>query len=430
MLVSLDLRLSLWVLLFAPLLLGASLVFRHFAVRAFRKIREALAELNAFLYESLSGIRITKLYNLESIRQQGFQERSERSYRAHMEAILVFAIFRPMINFLNLTALAVVLLVGGLCVWRGTLSVGVVVAFATYIEMLFGPISDLAEKFHILQSAVAGAEKVYAELDHEERLPVQPRPHRGQPRGHFQMENVEFWYEPGEPVLRNINLEIPAGAHVALVGHTGAGKTTVVRLLLRLDDPTRGRILLDGVDLRDWDPAVLRRAFATVPQDVVLFSTTLRENLRLWDESISDAQIWEALERVQMAERVRRLPKQLDTMLAERGINFSAGERQLLAMARALLRDPAVLFLDEALSSVDPETERRLQRATEELIRNRTAIIIAHRLTTIQAMDRIFVFREGSLVEQGSHEELLRRKGYYFHLYRAQFTELLTREEA
>lgn len=422
LMVRLNARLTLWVMALIPFLLVLSLVFRRYAIRAFRKVRNRLADLNAFLSETLSGIRVVKLLQRESHNDRRFRDLSDRAYRANLESITLFSIFQPFINFLNLLAVGLILWVGGTDVLGGRMTLGTLVAFLAYVQMFYAPITDLAEKYNIFQSAMAGAEKVQALFGVTEKLPVSQHPYDPKHvRGEILVDQVSFGYEDGPDVLHDISLHVEPGQVVALVGHTGAGKSTLVSLLLRLYDPRRGRVLIDGIDLRHWHPAALRRVMALVPQDVFLFSDSVRDNVRLWDPTIQDGRILEALRAVQAEALVRRLPGGLDAVLAERGQTLSVGERQLLAFARALVQDPRILVLDEATSSVDPGTERLIQEALETLLKGRTAVIIAHRLTTIRRADHIVVLHRGRLVEEGTHEELLARRRYYYALYHTQF---------
>ncbi len=417
-------RLTLSVMTMVPLLVTVTLIFRHHAVRSFRQIRNRLAELNAFVAETLSGIRIVKLMRREPQNDRRFRELSHRAYLANVESIRLYAIFQPFINVLNLLAVGLVLWLGGRDVLAGRMTVGTLVAFVSYVQMLFAPVTDLAEKYNLFQSAMAGAEKVQALFDVTEQLPVSAQPHHpAAVRGALQVDGVSFRYgADGPDVLHNVSLRAEPGEVVALVGHSGAGKSTLISLLLRLYDAREGRVLLDGVDLRAWGASALRRSTALVPQDVVLFSESVRENLRLWDPAIGDERLWAALRAVQAEHFVRRLPGGLDAVLAERGQTLSAGQRQLLAFARALAQEPRVVIMDEATSSIDPGTERMIQEATEALWRERTVIVIAHRLTTIRRADRIAVLHQGRVVETGSHAELLARRDYYYALYRTQFS--------
>lgn len=417
-----NLRLALYVMALIPILLGISLVFRRYIIVVFRKVRTRLAELNAYISETLSGIRVIKLYRKEHSSNAKFQALSNRAFQANLQAITLFSAFQPSINFLNLFAVGLILWVGGRDVLSGSMSVGTLVLFISYVQMFYAPISDLAEKYNLFQQAMAGAEKVQTLLNVQEAIPVPHPPHRAKAvSGHIVFQNVSFGYSPGQQVLHNISFEVPEGSVVALVGPTGAGKSSLISLILRLYDPWSGRILLDGIDLREWDPLLLRKSFALVPQDVFLFSDTIRENVRLWDDRMNDEAIWEALKTVQADSLVERYPEGLATVLAERGQTLSTGERQLLAFARALAANPRVLILDEATASIDPSTESKIQRALQTLLKGRTAIVIAHRLTTIRQAHRIIVLNQGRIVESGTHEELLALRKYYYTLYRTQF---------
>jgi ABC-type multidrug transport system fused ATPase/permease subunit len=422
LMLQMNLRLTLLVMALIPVLLAISLVFRRYIVVVFRKVRTRLAELNAYISESLSGIRVIKLYRKEHASDARFGALSHRAFQANLEAITLFSAFQPSINFLNLLAVGLILWVGGMDVLKGSMSVGTLVAFISYVQMFYAPISDLAEKYNLFQQAMAGAEKVQTLLNVQEAIQAPEKPFRAPDvRGNIAFRNVSFGYSPGQEVLHNISFDVPERSIVALVGHTGAGKSSLISLILRLYDPWSGAILLDGKDLRHWDPALLRRSFALVPQDVFLLSESVRENIGLWDKGLSDGALWDALRAVQADSIVEHLEGGLGSVLAERGQTLSTGERQLLAFARALAANPAFLILDEATASIDPATESKIQRALQTLLKDRTAIVVAHRLTTIRQAHRIIVLNQGRIVESGTHEELLALRKYYYTLYRTQF---------
>ncbi|MHA2620959.1 MAG: ABC transporter ATP-binding protein [bacterium JZ-2024 1] len=424
---QMNLRLTLHVMALVPILLALSLVFRRHIVVVFRKVRTRIAELNAYLSESLSGIRVIKLYRKEHAGNERFGWLSRHAYQANMEAITLFSAFQPTINFLNLFAVGLILWIGGRDVLAGQMSVGTLVAFISYVQMFYAPISDLAEKYNLFQQAMAGAEKVQTLLNVQEEIPAPVAPFSPpQVRGEIRVNQVSFGYIPGQEVLHNISFEVPEGSIVALVGHTGAGKSSLISLILRLYDPWSGSILLDGKDLREWEPQVLRKSVALVPQDVFLFSESVRANIGLWDQEISDDRLLEALRAVQAESIVSRLNGGLEAILAERGQTLSTGERQLLAFARALAANPRVLILDEATASIDPATESKIQHALQILLKGRTAIVIAHRLTTIRQAHRIIVLNQGRVVESGTHEQLLALRKYYYALYRTQFQPVRT----
>lgn len=431
LMLRMNLRLTLYVMALIPFLLVLSLIFRRSIVVVFRKVRTRLAELNAYISESLSGIRTLKLYRKERASHDRFGWLSNRAYQANIEAITIFSAFQPAVNFLNLFAVALILWFGGRDVLNGSMSLGTLVAFLSYVQMFYAPINDLAEKYNLFQQAMAGAEKVQSLLNVRETIPPPQVPYRPPVlRGQISVRNVSFGYQPGQEVLHNISFDIPEGSVIALVGHTGAGKSSLISLLLRLYDPWSGSILLDGKDLRDWDPAILRRSIALVPQDVFLFSEPLRNNIVLWDQNIDEPALIDALKAVQAESVLQRLDRGLDTVLAERGQTLSTGERQLLAFARALVVNPRVLILDEATASIDPATENKIQRALRTLLKNRTAIVIAHRLTTIRQAHRIIVLNQGNIVESGTHDELLALRKYYYTLYRTQFHPVSTAQTA
>jgi ATP-binding cassette subfamily B protein len=344
--------------------------------------------------------------------------------QANIRSVLIFAIFIPSVNLLAAIGTAALLWGGGNGVLAGWASLGMLVAFIQYLERAFQPIRNLAERYTVLQSAMASAERIFAVLDTqaEVRDPVQPRTLPTPVRGEIELRNVVFGYNPQEPVLRGISLHIPAGQSVAIVGATGAGKSSLVGLLARFYDVQQGSITLDGIDIRDLPQAELRRHVAAVPQDPVCFSGTIASNIRLHNSAISDDQVRAAAELVGAHRFIERLPGGYNHEVRERGANLSIGQRQLLAFARAIAFNPEVLLiLDEATSSVDTETEALIQEALARLMRGRTSIIIAHRLSTIRHVDRIIVLHKGRVVEDGTHDELLARHGYYYRLYQLQF---------
>jgi len=423
-LVHFNWHLSFWILILAPVLLAIALIFRAKAWAANRIIRRKIAEINAYLSESLAGIRIIKLFLREKENQLRFQRLNREAYQANMRQILLFSSFQPVINFLGYFAIGLVIYFGGHQVIQGELTVGALVAFIAYTQMFFAPIADLAEKYNVLQAAMAAAEKIFSLLDVQEFIldpPVGKIPE--QLRGEVIFQNVWHSYPDGAEVLKDISFRVRPGQTVALVGPTGAGKTTITNLLLRFYDPVRGSIFVDGVDIRNMPQKYLRSCMAIVTQDVFLFSTDILRNIRLNRETITVEQAQKAAESVGVAPFIRSLPHQYDEPVHERGATLSAGQKQLLAFARALAFDPKILILDEATSSVDPETEKRIQDALKVLLKGRTSLVIAHRLSTIKNADWILVIHKGRIVEEGTHSTLLDKKGFYYNLYRLQFPE-------
>ncbi len=415
-----------------PLVGIAALIFRKRVRQAYRDIRVRLARINAFLQERITGMSVVQLFGQEEREARRFHEVNFDHLRAHLRSITYYALFFPVIEILSAVALALIIWYGGVRVLEGTVTVGVVAAFLQYARRFYRPIQDLSEKYNVLQGAMASSERIFKLLDTQSLVSDRPvtRAPPSPLRGRIEFRDVWFAYnkagfrDDGRPpdwVLKGISFTVEPGERVAIVGHTGAGKTTIINLLMRFYDPQRGAILLDGVDIRELAQRELRSAIGLVLQDVYLFSGSARYNIRLGNERISDADIVAAARRVGAHRFIERLPAGYDEELGERGSSLSVGERQLLSFARALAYDPRVLILDEATSSVDSEIEARIQRAVEELMRGRTSLVIAHRLSTVQNADRIIVLHHGELREIGTHEELLRRGELYARLYELQF---------
>src|ERR1700675_3338881 len=428
-LLYLNWRLALAALAVLPLILVVTFVFRKFVREANRRIRTAIARINAFLQEYISGMSIVQVFNRERRARVKFIKRNRDHMLAYKDAILAFAIFYPTVEFLGVAAIALILWVGGLRIFAGTLTLGVLVAFMQFAQRFFRPIQDLSEKFNILQSAMAASERIFKLLDEPITISSDSRaiPLRD-PRGEIEFRNVWFSYKSGEPkdedwVLRDVSFRVLPGQTMAIVGHTGAGKTTLISLLLRFYDIQRGQILLDGVDIRFLDMHDLRRHFGIVLQDPFLFTGTIESNIRLGTPNISREDVERAVEKIGLADFVHSLPDGIATPVNERGSTLSVGQRQLINFARALAHNPRFLILDEATSSVDTKTEVQIREALDRLLSGRTALVIAHRLSTIQHADRILVFHKGRLREQGAHQELLAQRGIYYRLYQLQYKE-------
>ncbi|GGM97556.1 ABC transporter ATP-binding protein [Thermus composti] len=428
----LNAKLTLVVLLVTPVLLWITAWVRRGMRQAYREMRLRLARVNAALQENLSGVETIQLFVKEKDREARFDRLSWDLFRAWVEIVRWFALFFPVVGFLGDLAVAGLLYFGGGEVVRGVVSLGLLVAFVDYTRQLFQPLQDLSDKFNLFQGAMASAERIFGVLDTEEELkdPEDPRP-IARFRGEVEFKDVWLAYtpkgvEPGEGdwVLKGVSFHIRPGEKVALVGATGAGKTSVVSLIARFYDPQKGQVLLDGEDVRRYRQEELRRRIAIVLQDPFLFSGTVLDNLRLFDPSIPEERVVEVAKFLGVHEAILRLPQGYHTPLGERGAGLSTGEKQLLALVRALLASPDVLLiLDEATANVDSETERRLQEALYKAMEGRTSILIAHRLSTIRRVDRILVFKKGRLVEEGTHEALLAKGGYYATLYRLQYAE-------
>jgi ATP-binding cassette subfamily B protein len=419
---AIDWRLALVTLTVAPLLAFAVNFFRLRARTNYRNIRDRLARLNAYLQEAIAGMSIIQLFARERQSFDQFADLNDEHRRAHHSANLYEAALFSMVEAVSSISLALILWYGGGQIVAGTLAFGTLVAFIEYTQRFFIPIRDFSSKYAVMQSAMSAAERVFELLDRPFDIASPEQPTTvGNVRGRVDFENVWFAYNPGEHVLRDVSFSIAPGEKVAIVGHTGSGKTTIMKLLNRSYDVERGRILVDGVDVRDWDLAALRRRIGVVLQDVFLFSGTILENLTLERPGISRDQAIAAASAVGADGFIRRLPRGYDEPLRERGNNLSVGQRQLLSFARALAYDPAILVLDEATSSVDMESEALLQEAVERLMAERTALVVAHRLSTIEHSDRILVMHAGEIRESGTHAELLAREGMYYRLYQLQF---------
>jgi ATP-binding cassette subfamily B protein len=425
MMLWLDVRLTLFAFLVVPPLLALVVAFRVFARRAFRAIRRHLARLNTFLNEHLAGMSVVQIFRQQERTLAEFRELNDKYRDANRTAILYDALLFSVVEAIGTTAVAALIWYGAADLSTGIVGAGTLVAFIQYIRRFFIPIRDLSMKYTIIQSALAAAERCFHLLDEPITIEsrASPRPVTTL-RHEVALRRVWFSYrdDPAESdwVLRDLDLSVRRGERVALVGATGSGKTTVLKLLNRFYDVQKGEVSVDGVDVRDLDLAQLRRLFAVVLQDVHLFTGTVMDNLRFTD-TVDEQDIRRAARAVQVEPIVERLASGYDTRVEELGANFSAGERQLLAFARALALDPDVLVLDEATSNVDSETEARIQAALEVLMRDRTAIIVAHRLSTIRQVDRIVVLQGGELIEQGSHDELVGRGGVYQRLVDLQF---------
>ena len=409
-------RLTLGICLLLPLMVGNTLWFSRLARDAFRQIRTHLAQINSFLQESLSGVSLIQLFLRERSSQAQFSLLNQAFFEKALYQIRVFAVFLPLTELMSAISVGTILWYGGSQVMAGKMSIGMLVAFLSYMRLFFQPLRELSQKYSIVQSALASAERIFQLLDTHETLPlaaVPLRPTSG--KGEIEFKEVCFGYESERSVLDHFTLKIPSGQTLAIVGATGSGKTTIINLLERFYDPDAGEILLDGIDLRALDPDWLRRQVGLVMQDVLLIPGTIRENVLL-DVEKTDEALWEILEKAQLARFVRQLPEELATQVGEGGMDLSAGQRQLLAFARVLAREPRILVLDEATASVDPESEMLTEQAIGATFAGRTNIVIAHRLSTIRRADHILVMAEGKIIEQGSHAELAVADGAYRRL--------------
>jgi ATP-binding cassette subfamily B protein len=424
-------RLALVAFSVLPLVFIAAFLFRAKIRQAYRDIRVRLARVNAFLHERFTGVRVVQLFNRESADARKLAELNDDHLQAHLRSITYYALFFPIIQFFTAVALALIIWYGGLKIMDGAVTIGVVAAFLQYARRFFRPIQDLSEKYNLLQGAMASSERVFKLLDEEVTVvdPGDLADLPGRAKGRIDFEDVWFAYtddENGQPdwVLRGVSFSVDAGEKVAIVGHTGAGKTTIINLLMRFYDLERGRILLDGKPISELGVRDLRSRIGLVLQDVFLFSQDVGYNIRLGSDDVDMTAVRAAAERVGAAPFIERLDAGYDQELGERGSTLSVGERQLVSFARALAFDPEILVLDEATSSVDSELEAKIEAATDELLEGRTSVVIAHRLSTVQNADRILVLHHGELREEGTHEELLEAGDLYARLHELQFASL------
>ncbi len=419
-------RLALAIFSVVPLLFLITLLFKIKVRDSFRRVRTAIARINAFLQENITGTSVVQIFNQERKQLDRFGRINREHLDANLQSIFYYAIFYPLLELVGALAVAVIIWYGGLQVFAGTLTLGALVAFVQYSDRFFRPISDLSEKYTILQSAMASSERIFRLLDSNPAV-TSPVPHRarGVRDGSVEFRNVTFSYNAGETILHDISFKVAPGEKVALVGATGAGKSTIISLLSRFYDVDSGEITIDGINLRDYELQGLRRSIGIVLQDVFLFSGTVADNIHLGDERISADDLRKAAETVHASRFISALPDGYGTTLGERGSSLSVGQKQLLAFARALAYNPRILILDEATSSIDTETELLIRDALEKLLAGRTSIIVAHRLSTIQNADRIIVMHRGRIRETGTHQELLKEKGIYWRLYQLQYKDQL-----
>jgi ATP-binding cassette subfamily B protein len=428
---ALNWKLALISFVVLPFVVYASINFSQRARDIFRELRIKVAEINTRFSETIGGIRVIQLFGQEINNYRKFSELNHENYLAGMRQIHVLAVFMPLIEILGVVAVALVIFYGGGAVLGGTLSLGVLVAFISYIRMFFRPIRDLSEKYNILQNAMASAERIFLILDSRDNLP-RPAPRSVQDPSDLQdieiiqFENVSFSYIAGETVLKDITFTINAGETFAVVGPTGAGKTSLINLLPRFYDPSSGRVLINKRDISSLDPFSFRSKIALVMQDPFLFSGTIRENIFQGNHVADGNQQKMIIAAANCKPLIDRLPQGLDTVLTEGGSSISSGERQLISIARALARDPQLILFDEATSYIDSPTELRIQQALEKLMKNRTALVVAHRLSTVRNADRIIVLNRGRIVETGTHAELMGQKGFYFKLHQLQNANQMT----
>jgi len=417
-LIILDWRLALATLTIMPLLIGGTLVFRAKSARAYAQVRNSIGDVSAHLQESISGIRVLKAFR----REQSDYERlavANAAYRdVNMRTVVQSGLYFPFVEFMSAAAVVIVLWYGGTLIGGNTLQIGVLVAFIGYLNSFFDPLQQLSQLYNTFQASMAAVQKIYTVLDTEpDMLDAPDAVDLPDVHGVVELRDVSFGYDPEKPVLHDVNLKIPAGKTVALVGATGAGKSTVIKLLARFYDPTEGAVLVDGHDLRQVTASSLREQLAVVPQEAFLFSGSVLDNIRFARPSADADEVKRIARIVGVHDFVESLPDGYDTEVQEGGSALSTGQRQLISFARALLADPRILILDEATSSVDAESERRIERAMEVLFSGRTSVIVAHRLSTVRYADEILVIDDGRVVERGSHDELIAAGGRYAGLY-------------
>ena len=420
-----DVRLTLISLLTVPMLFAATTWFRKGARRGYDLVRTRIARINAFLQEHFAGAQTVQIFNAETKSLRTFDRINEDYRRANIDTIFYYAVFFPLVDLIGAIGIALIIWYGGYRVMHGALSLGALVAFIQYSQALFQPIRDLSDKYNVLQAAVVASHRLFKTLDLPIAITTPEKPLKAErARGRIEFQNVWFAYKDEDWVLKDVSFTVEPGQSIALVGHTGSGKTTITNLLMRFYDIQRGRILLDGVDLRDWDLKALRQNFAVVLQEVFLFSGTIEGNIRLGRQEITEDRVQWAAQEVHADGFIRRLKDDYQAEVRERGAGLSVGQKQLISFARALAFDPALLILDEATSSIDTETEQLIQRAIERVMRDRTSIVVAHRLSTIQNADRIIVLHHGEIREQGTHQQLLGERGLYWKLYKLQYADL------
>jgi len=425
-----DWKLALVSLITVPLLFAATNWFRKRARVGFDKVRTRTARLNAFLQEHISGAQTVQLFNAEAKAQKNFHDINDDYRAANIETVYYYSVFYPMVDFIGAIGIALVIWFGGYQILTGIsangelLTIGIVIAFVQYSNALFQPIRDLSDKFNVLQAAIVASHRIFLLLDLPVQIETPKTPKKtGKAVGKIEFQNVWFAYKKEDWVLKDVSFTVETGESIALVGATGSGKTTVTNLLMRFYDVQKGKILLDGVDVRDWDLQSLRENFAVVLQDVFLFSGSIADNIRLGNEKIDDEKIVWAAKEVHADEFVQKLPETYNSQVRERGAGLSVGQKQLISFARALAFDPKILVLDEATSSIDTETEQLIQQAVDRVMQERTSLVVAHRLSTVQKCDRILVFHHGELREAGTHNELLAKRGLYWRLYQLQYAD-------
>jgi ATP-binding cassette subfamily B multidrug efflux pump len=419
----LDFTLALYTMIAIPPVVVLLVIFRTLSRRAHRLVRKDVSKVNTYLSEHLSGMKVVQMFGRESASQKEFSETNNNLRDSYLKERSIVAVFRPLTDFLSSVAIGILIYAGGYLLSLELMSIGILIAFINLVEKFFRPLNNIAESFTTLQSALAGAERVFGFLDQKEIIPNQGHALLTEDsKTDIRFDQVNFSYKEDEPVLRKVSFEIKQNQVVALVGYTGSGKTTITNLLTRFWDPQKGRITLGGIELRDYNLKSLRSSVQSVLQDVILFSGSILDNIAL-GRDIPEEKVIEVCKKVRAHDFVMRLPKGYQTVLEEGASNLSAGQRQLLSFARVLLQDPAILLLDEATANIDSETEALIQEALEVLLADRTVLVVAHRLSTIKKADKILVLDKGEIIEEGNHDELMAQKGFYHELYQIQLEE-------
>ncbi|MDC0558938.1 ABC transporter ATP-binding protein/permease [Candidatus Izimaplasma bacterium] len=416
--------LALYILTVVPFIVLFSFIFRKFSRKAYRRIRANLSKVNAFLAEHLSGMKIIQIFNREEAKLSQFDDRNRRLKLSYYKQITIFGIYRPTMYFLRMVAVVIVFYYGSMQALDGLIEIGIILAFYQYVGRFFEPIQQLAEQFQLLQSAFASSERIFGILDtkativdKEDAIELKDM------KGDIEFRNVWFAYIDNEWILKDVSFKVNAKESVAFVGATGAGKTTILGLITRNYDIQKGQILIDGIDIREIKKDSLRKGIGQMLQEVFLFSGTIKSNINLRNEEIPEDKIIESCDYVNASHFINRLPDKLEEEVRERGNNFSSGQRQLLSFARTIVHEPKVMILDEATSNIDTETEQLIQDSLYKMMTIGTMLIVAHRLSTIQHCDRIIVLSKGEIIEQGSHQELLKNKKHYYNLYRLQYQD-------
>ncbi len=420
----LNVKLTLLVLIVLPFIIVFSFLFRILSRRAYREVRGNLSKVNAFLAEHLSGMKIIQIFNKEKIKFRQFDQRNAKLKKSYYKQITIFGIYRPTMYLLFMVSTIIVFYFGSESVIEGVFSIGILITFYQYIGRFFEPIQQLAEQFNILQSSFASSERIFGILDSKPTVLDDEEPiELKEMKGEIEFRNVWFKYVEDEWVLRDVSFKVKAKESIAFVGATGAGKTTILGLITRNYDIQKGQILIDGIDITRISKQSLRHHIGQMLQDVFMFSGTIRSNIKLRNEQITDEEMVQACEYVNATHFINKLQNKYDEEVRERGNNFSSGQRQLLSFARTIVTKPKVMILDEATSNIDTETEQLIQDSLQKMMSIGTMLVVAHRLSTIQYVDKIVVLNKGKIIEQGSHQELLKERGHYYNLYKLQYQD-------